>query len=96
MGYREVELKTINKKSKESIIRVNIDSISYYRSFIPEQNEGSHSIVDTMIYLNGNETGQRIRCTPDWLSRKIKKNVDLSHLTNENYEKVIALIRELS
>jgi len=94
MSYKEVEVKVMGGRQNGSTFMLNASNINYYRAMIDA--DGIKGKVNTMLYFNGSDKAVRLECTPDYLSRKLKNSIDCSHLTTENFNKVIDFVKNLS
>lgn len=87
-GYKEIEIKAKGGHNDGMTLHVNVCNINYYRDFIPD----GGGAVDTQIYF-ANGQGLTIAGTPDSFQRKIKRNIDLSMLSEEDFHKVLDYAR---
>ncbi len=95
--YVEIEVIMLDKKQNEMPTIIPRESISYYRGYISNEEEGKDRAF-VMVYLKGNDRPMKILSTLDAFKRKCcAKHLNVDGLSNDkidNLKKRVAELRE--
>jgi len=93
--YVEIEVTMLDKKQNEMPTVIPRESISYYRGYISNENEGRDRAF-VMVYLKGNDRPMKILSTLDSFKKKCcAKHVNVEGLSNDKIDNLTKYIAEL-
>ena len=93
--YIEIEVTMLDQKGAEMPTVIPRDSISYYRGYISNEDEGMDRAF-VMVYLKGNTRPMKILSTLDSFKRKCcSKHINVDGLSNDKIDNLDKYIVEL-